>query len=154
MTEDNQDVSRRSVLKQAAAGGVGFVAGGSILAGLGGEQARAAVEQVEAKKEWLAERAYCLSGNKVLKTTDGVAIPATTLARQVYRPRSAQEIAELVKASPATVPIASVCGGHESSNAALLSFGNWWRRSRVVEAPCRWVRGRMSEWLATSSTAG
>ncbi len=121
MTEDNQDVSRRSVLKQAAVGGVGFVTAGSILAGPEGEQARAAVEQVEVKKEWLAQRAYCLSGNKVLKPTDGGAIPATTLARHVYRPRSAQEIAELVKASPATVPIANVCGGHESSNAALFA---------------------------------
>jgi len=121
MTEDNQDVSRRSVLKQAAAGGVGVVAGGSILAGLGGEQAGAAVEQVGAKKEWLSQRASFLSGNKVLKPTDGGVISATTYARHVYRPRSAQEIAELVKASPATVPVASVCGGHESSNAALFA---------------------------------
>jgi len=121
MTEENQDFSRRSVLKQAAAGGVGFVAAGAILSGLGSEQAHAAVEQVEARKEWLSQRASFLSGNKVLKPTEGGAILATTYARHIYRPRSAEEIAELLKESPATVPVASVCGGHESSNAALFA---------------------------------
>jgi cytokinin dehydrogenase len=57
----------------------------------------------------------------VLKTSEDSAFPATTLSRQIYRPRSAQEIAELVKSSSAKTPIACVCGGHESSNAAMFA---------------------------------
>ena len=76
---------------------------------------------VKATEEWFSQRAYCLSGNKVLMTSEGSALPATTLARQIYRPRSAQEIANLVKSSSAKSPIACVCGGHESSNASMFA---------------------------------
>ncbi len=71
------------------------------------------------KEDWLAQRAWCLSGNKILMT--GSARPATSLARQIYLPESAEEIASLVKSLPATTPVACVCGGHESSNAALFA---------------------------------
>ena len=124
MSEDNNDLSRRSVLKNAAIGGVGLVAGGSILGGCESDKASGAVERVErveATEEWFSQRAYCLSGNKVLMTSEGSALPATTLARQIYRPRSAQEIANLVKSSSAKSPIACVCGGHESSNASMFA---------------------------------
>ena len=121
MSEDNNDLSRRSVLKNAAIGGVGLVAGGSILGGCESDKASEPVERVEATEEWFSQRAYCLSGNKVLMTSEGSALPATTLARQIYRPRSAQEIANLVKSSSAKSPIACVCGGHESSNASMFA---------------------------------
>ncbi|MFM8809939.1 MAG: FAD-binding oxidoreductase [Chthoniobacterales bacterium] len=75
----------------------------------------------EADKDWFAQRIWCQSGNKVLTTGDGAAPPAKTLARHIYHPRSADEIAALVKSSPATTPIACLCGGHESSNTAALA---------------------------------
>ena len=121
MSEDNNDLSRRSVLKSAAIGSVGLVAGGSILGGCESDKASGAVERVEATEEWFSQRSYCLSGNKVLMTSEGSALPATTFARQIYRPRSAQEIANLVKSSSAKSPIACVCGGHESSNASMFA---------------------------------
>ena len=121
MSEENNDVSRRSLLKSAAVGGVGLVAGGSILAGSGSDKVSGAIERVAARDEWFSQRAFCLSGNKVLTTSEGSALPATTLSRQIYRPRSAQEIAELVKSSSEKTPIACVCGGHESSNAAMFA---------------------------------
>ena len=78
----------------------------------------------EADKDWFTQRIWCLSCNKVLTTSDGAAPPAKTLARHIYHPRSADEIAALVKSSPATTPIACICGGHESSNAAALASSN------------------------------
>lgn len=114
------DVSRRSLLKHAAVGGVRLVAGGSLVAGVGAASARGDVERVAAKDEWFRERAWCVSGNRLL-TGDGAPPPAMTRAREVYRPRSAREIADLVAAAPAGTSIACVCGGHESSNAALFA---------------------------------
>lgn len=119
----DDDFSRRSILKQAAAGGVGFLAGGGVLGGPGVSSAEAAVEEVAARDEWLNSRAHFLSGNKVVPGRDGVVVPPRTQARQVFRPRSAQEIAELVRSFPLTTPIACVCGAHESSNAALFASG-------------------------------
>ena len=92
MQEENNEVSRRSLLRSAAISGVGVAAGGSILAGLGSETAHAAVERVGAGEEWFSQRAYCLSGNKVLQARDGSLIPATTFAHQIYRPRSRQRL--------------------------------------------------------------
>jgi len=80
-----------------------------------------AVELVEATDAWFSQRVWSLSGNKVLMTSDGSPVPATSLARRIYRPRSAEEISGLVKSVPATTPIACVCGGHESSNVSLLA---------------------------------
>lgn len=121
MSAANNDISRRSVLKFAAVGGVGVVAGGSVLAGCRVDNASGPMELVEAREEWFSRRAYCLSGNKVLRTSDDGVLPRTTLAREIYRPRSAQDIATLVKSTPPTTPIACVCGGHESSNAAMFA---------------------------------
>ncbi len=115
--EQHDDLSRRSVLKQATFGSAGIVVG-SVLAGAGTGRASAAIEQIEAKETWLAERASCVSGNRLL---GGVGEPVRTMAREIYRPRSAQEIADLVRSLPAGAPVASVCGGHESSNAATLA---------------------------------
>lgn len=120
-SHDDLDVSRRSLLKHAAVGGVRLVAGGSLLAGAGSDEARGAAERFEAGDKWFLERSFCLSGNKVLETTAGGALPTTTHARAIYRPRSAREIAELVASAAPTTPIACVCGGHESSNAALFA---------------------------------
>jgi FAD/FMN-containing dehydrogenase len=121
MSEEGNDFSRRSVLKSAAVGGVGLVAGGSIRAVCGDEKTSGAVERIEAMDKWFSQRAFCLSGNKVLMTSEGSALPITTYASQIYRPRSAQEIADLVRSSSAKTPIACVCGGHESSNAAMFA---------------------------------
>ena len=123
MSETSNDVTRRTVLQRAAVGSVGIVAAGSIdtLAGTDSDTAIEAVERVESKAEWFSQRAFSISGNKVLMTSKGSALPTTTYARQIYRPRSAQEIADVVKSSSPTTPIAVVCGGHESSNAALFA---------------------------------
>lgn len=75
------------------------------------------VETVEANTAWFSERIWAISGNKVV-TKDGAAIPRTTLAKTIYRPRSAQEIAAVMKSLPESMPIACVCGGHESANAS------------------------------------
>ena len=97
MSETDHDPSRRTVLKQAAVGGVGLVASGTLVNAASGEQAIASIEQVDSKDQWFAQRVFFVSGNKLLKTRDGSVLRQTTLARQIYRPRSAQEIAELVK---------------------------------------------------------
>lgn len=70
------------------------------------------------KDTWLAERASCVSGNRLL---GGIDEPIRTKAREIYRPGSAQEIAELIRSLPTGTPVASVCGGHESSNAAAVA---------------------------------
>ena len=119
MSAENQDdLSRRSVLKQAAVGGVGLVAG-TVLVGAGSERAFAAIEKVTEKGSYLAQRASCVSGNRLLGPDS--AGPVVTKAREIFLPRSAQEIADLVRFLPADTPVGSVCGGHESSNAAAVS---------------------------------
>ncbi len=71
--------------------------------------------------EWFAQRAWSVSANKVLADRDGAPGAVTSLAKQIYRPRSAEEISAIVQSLPATTPIACVCGGHESSSAALVA---------------------------------
>lgn len=115
------DISRRSTLKTAAAAGAGLVVGGSLSAVSGDETPIGEIETIEARDRWFATRAYSLSGNKVLVARDAAAFPTNTLATQIYRPKSAQEIAHLVKTSDATTPVACVCGGHESANAPILA---------------------------------
>ena len=116
--ENQDDLSRRSVLKQTAVGGVGLVAG-TVLVGAGSERASAAIEQVTEKGSYLAERASCVSGNRLLGADSAGQI--VTKAREIFLPRSAEEIADLVRFLPAETPVGSVCGGHESSNAAAVS---------------------------------
>ncbi|MFN5947073.1 MAG: twin-arginine translocation signal domain-containing protein, partial [Pirellulaceae bacterium] len=110
--EQPDEISRRSALKQAALGGAGLIAT-SVLPVGGSNQARAEVELVVAKDRWLTERASCVSGNRLLTAIVGE--PVRTKARQIYRPSSAGEIAELIRSLPAGTPVATVCGGHESS---------------------------------------
>ena len=121
MSEDKKEISRRTVLKNGAITGAGFVASGNVLAVAGDESLKEKIDRVVAKDEWLAQRAYCLSGNKVLANSQSSSLAAATDAREVYRPRTAQEIAEIVKSLPKTTPVACVCGGHESSNAAMFA---------------------------------
>jgi|688.fasta_scaffold05777_11 FAD/FMN-containing dehydrogenase len=121
MSEDNNEISRRSLLKNTAITSAGLVMSGDVFAARGDDGLAQKIERVDAKDEWFAQRAYCLSGNKVLTSSKGVSLAAATYASQVYRPRSAQEIAELVKSLPGNTPIACVCGGHESSNAAMFA---------------------------------
>ena len=109
-----------SAPKQPEIGAFGF-GEGSTPGGTGDDQGSGAIECVEPKDAWLLQRTYCLSGNRLLRTSSDGSIPSTTCARQVYRPRSAQEIAELVRSIPATIAIACVGGGHETSNAAMFA---------------------------------
>lgn len=109
-----------SALKQAAIGAFGPGEGAS-QAGFGDDPVCGGIECVEQKQAWLLRRAYCLSGNRLLETSENSSIPPTTSARQIYLPRSAQEIADLVRSIPATIAIACVGGGHESSNAAMFA---------------------------------
>ena len=120
------DLPRRTVLKTAAMGGLGLVAGDALFgqADLGittfGNQAIGSpsmqIETVEANEAWFSQRVWAISGNKVVVPT-GAPIPRNTLARSIYRPKSAQEIAAVIKSQPGSTPIACVCGGHESANA-------------------------------------
>ncbi|MFZ9915454.1 MAG: FAD-binding protein, partial [Phycisphaerales bacterium] len=71
-------------------------------------------------EDWFAQRAWSVSANRVLGSTTAV----TSLAKRIYRPASAAEISEIVRSLPAATPIACVCGGHESSNAALVANGD------------------------------
>lgn len=125
-----EEFDRRTVLKAAAAGGLGLVAGETAFgrSGLGNTggtgvgtpavgSAAMQVETVEANAAWFSERIWAVSGNKVV-TKDGAAIPRTTLARTIFRPRSAEEIAVVIRSLPESTPIACVCGGHESANAS------------------------------------
>ncbi len=119
--QDAHEISRRAVLKSAAIGGAAFVAGGTVLTGCASDLQLHSVELLEAKGEWLSKRVWCLSGNKVLSAGAGSPMVATTAARQIYRPRSAEEISCVVRSLPANTAIACVGGGHESSNVAAFA---------------------------------
>jgi len=123
MLDAERHFDRRTILKGAAAGGAGLVAGGL----LPNPVAVAADSQLpagalgESNDLWFTRRAWSVSGNKLLAADEGGPPAVTSLAKAIYRPRSAEEIASIVRALPATTAIACVCGGHESSNAALVA---------------------------------
>lgn len=109
-------VSRRGALGRVAAAGAGAIAGAA-----GAGVASGAVERAAAPEAWYARRSYCVSGNRLVGAASDAALAPRTLAREIFLPRSAEEIAEVVRGLPAGTPVASVCGGHESSNAATLA---------------------------------
>ena len=111
-------VSRRTGLKGAAVGGAALLAGDSLLADMGGDMMNTMSDPTVSSGDWFAERLWSMSGNKVLGSG---AVATTSLARTIHKPGSAEEIAGIVRALPAGTPIACVCGGHESSNAALFA---------------------------------
>lgn len=112
---------RRSLLKGVAAGGAGLVTGGLLGNPCSADAGLPAGALAESNDAWFARRAWSVSGNKLLAAGEGGAVGVTSLAEAIYRPRSGEEIAALVKALPAATAIACVCGGHESSNAALVA---------------------------------
>lgn len=109
-----------SAPKLAAIGADGF-GEWAPLGGSRGAEVSAAIEIVEPKQGWLLQRAYCISGNRLSTTSGDGSIPSSTDARQIYRPRSAQEIAELVRSVPPSIAIACVGGGHETANLAMFA---------------------------------
>ena len=114
-------ISRRTALKAAAASGAGLVVG-SAIAGPSSTQAATPPEATMGSNDaWFAQRAWSVSANKVLPKADGSTGRVTTLAKRIEHPTSAEEIAAIVKSLAATTPIACVCGGHESSGAALVA---------------------------------
>ena len=120
MSERNQGMSRRSLLKGVAASGVVVAVGGLVPESYEGDMTHGSAEVPQSNSDWFSQRLWSLSGNKV-PMKGGGAIPVKSLAPRVYLPRSAQEIADLVKSLPATTPIACVGGAHESSNVAMLA---------------------------------
>ena len=121
MPEPETRISRRTAIKGAAASGVGLVVG-SAIAGPSSLQAATPPEATMGSNDaWFAQRAWSVSANKVLPGEDGTTGKVTSLATRIERPGSAEEIAAIVKSLPATTPIACVCGGHESSGAALVA---------------------------------
>lgn len=108
MTHSNDRISRRTVLRGAA---VGFVAAGAMPAGA---SSSADPTTGDPGETWFKDRIWSVSGNKAGR-------PARTLAGTIHRPTSGREIAEIVASLPAETPIACVCGGHESSNAAAVA---------------------------------
>lgn len=121
MSESANGISRRFMLKDVAANALGLVSSGSLLGSCEADMAIGSVELVDAKDAWFSGRVWSISGNKVLLASGDSPVLTTTLARRVYRPRSAKEIAAVVRSLTAETPLACVCGGHESSNAALLA---------------------------------
>ena len=121
MKKSKSQVSRRNALKTAGAGGIGIVVGGALH---GETQSRAALTPEPltlSNDEWFAQRAWSVSANKVLPDASGESQPVTSLAKRIHRPKSADDIAAIVKSLPATTPIACVCGGHEASGTALIA---------------------------------
>jgi hypothetical protein len=105
MSEQDNEIYHCVVLKGVAVSGAGLLADGSFLTSCSGEMTSGPVEVLAANEAWYSQRVWPLSGNNVVTTSGGT--PATTTrASRIYRPRSAQEIAEVVKSLPATTPIA------------------------------------------------
>ena len=118
----NSPYSRRKALKHLAFGSAGLLAGRSIRASAGTAALDdLQLERVDSNSEWISHRRWSVSANKVLQRGTESPVPEVSLARRIYRPRSAEEIALLVNTLPATTPLACVCGGHEASNAPLLA---------------------------------
>jgi len=115
------EMTRRSALKIVAASGVGLVVGGSVGAGQLDELSTMPEALSISNDEWFAQRVWSVSANRVLIPKNGADGGVTSLAKRIYRPSSADEIAEIVRSFPASTPIACVCGGHESSNAAMVA---------------------------------
>ena len=119
MSERNQGMSRRSLLKGVAASGVVVAVGGLVPESYGGDMTHGSAEVPQSNSDWFSQRLWSLSGNKV-PMKGGGAIPVKSLAPRVFLPRSAQEIADLVKSLPATTPIA--CVGGAQSTGPWVSF--------------------------------
>ena len=116
----DRQIARRTAIKGAAVSGAGLVVAATLPdPSTQVEAAPAAV--MRSKDEWFQQRAWSVSANKVLPKADGVTVPVSSLAKQIAHPTSAEEIAAIVRALPATTPIACVCGGHESSGVALVA---------------------------------
>ena len=121
MQDPKNRISRRTALKGAAVSGVGLVVGSFFAEQLSKQVAASPEGILGSNEEWFAQRAWSVSANKVLPKADGATGNVTTLARRIEFPASAEEIAAIVTSLPATTPIACVCGGHESSGAALVA---------------------------------
>ncbi|MGB1779995.1 MAG: FAD-binding protein, partial [Longimicrobiales bacterium] len=121
MPQPEKQVSRRTALKIAVAGGAGMAMGCRV-EGEPSSSGAIAQETLEMSNDaWFAQRVWSVSANKVLPEPDGSSTSITSLADSIYRPRSAEEIAALVRALPPETPIACVCGGHEPSGVALVA---------------------------------
>lgn len=123
MHEPGDPVSRRVVLKSAVVSGAGLLADSAFVGNQPAIAESAGSEVVLSNEEWFAKRAWSVSANRVVANADGIQPPLTSLATRIHEPSSADEIAEIVKSLPVTTPIACVCGGHESSNVALIASG-------------------------------
>ena len=119
MHDPEAQISRRTEIKEAATAGFGLAVGGACADGYMTEAAVTPEGLVISNDQWFAERAWSVSANKVLGATTMV----TSLSKRIYRPTSAAEVLEIVKSLPTATPIACVCGGHESSNAAMVASG-------------------------------
>ena len=127
MHDPEAQISRRTEIKGAATAGFGLAVGGACADGYMTEAAVTPEGLVISNDQWFAERAWSVSANKVLGATTMV----TSLSKRIYRPTSAAEVLEIVKSLPTATPIACVCGGHESSNAAMVASGEAVAGARV-----------------------
>ena len=105
MSEQDNEIYHCAVLKVVAVSGSGLVVDGSFRTSCSGEMTSGPVEVLAANEAWYSQHVWALSGNNAV-TTSGGSPETTTRASRIYRPRSAQEIAEVVKSLPATTPIA------------------------------------------------
>ncbi|MBM4111467.1 MAG: FAD-binding oxidoreductase, partial [Phycisphaerae bacterium] len=123
MLDPELPVSRRTTLKGIAIGGLGLLSDGTLQAEANGDGTAPMEVVMESNDAWFAQRAWSVSANKLLTPQSGPGGAVTCLAKSIHRPKSAADIAAIIRSVPASTPIACVCGGHESSNAALVANG-------------------------------
>lgn len=124
MTEPQKEISRRAALQRAAGAGVGLAAGGGLLSSSGVRRVYGSAAGPSTQDDWFTNRAYSLSGNKVLGEDGKGVIPDASLASRIYFPESAEDVSRLVKSLSPETPISIVGGGHESSNIAMFASDN------------------------------
>lgn len=120
MNGQDPRIARRTAIKGAAVSGVGLVVA-SAMPDPSAQVEAASAAVMRSNDKWFQQRAWSVSANKILPKADGVTKAVTTLAKRIEHPTSAEDIAAILKALPATSPIACVCGGHESSGVALVA---------------------------------
>lgn len=124
MKKQQHHVSRRDAMKAAGAGGIGIVVGDVLTTNAFGQTGLPPKPITMSNDEWFAQRAWSVSANRVVPDADGKPQPVTSLAKRIHRPKSAAEIAAIVKSLPPSTPVACVCGGHEASGTALIANDN------------------------------
>jgi hypothetical protein len=86
------------------------------------------IEQEENPIQWLENRAWATSGNRIVADNDEIMssskslqLQDSTQSKTIYYPTTTEQVSDIIKSSPLLTPIAAVCGGNEASNAPLVA---------------------------------